>query len=216
MNDSLKDLFFASYISRGELVYRNDRIELINYFNKEKAYFLYNYIESNGLEKYIRINSKNSKMTIVVDQNCKDQETLIMLFLGTLTLKSPKVLDFISLHTALVLINLFGQRKVEGISVNTHLHAEKQKILSHVLSKRLNTLVVPTKNHLLLPYIRELVIENLPKCEIVNALELANYMTKSEINELNKNHSAWEVSHETPLDEFNDPGFPYHYFELLQ
>jgi len=181
----LKNLIIASLMSEGEIFYSKNKGEsyLLVPFLKEKSYYLSNHIKHHNLKEYIIVEPHKEQMKIVYKSI---YEGLVAQWYEQGQKIFTKRLDpsLITYKSIIICINLFGSRKLEGISIPTSVDKRYLKNLSYCIEKNLEITVIPGKSQIKIPEVPRLFLSTIDKVSTFDSTELANYLTNQEKNKL--------------------------------
>ncbi|MGN7299754.1 hypothetical protein [Ferdinandcohnia sp. SAFN-114] len=181
----LKNLILASLMSEGEISYSQNSSEsyLVVPFSKEKSYYLSNHIKHHNLKEFIIVEPHKEQMKIAF--NSIFEELVAQWYEEGLKIFSKRLdPSFITYQSIIICINLFGSRKLEGISIPTSVDKRFLKNLSYCIEKNLGITVIPGKNQIKIPEVPSLFLENIDRTSTFDSTELANFLTNQEKNKL--------------------------------
>lgn len=182
---ALKNLLLASLMSEGEISFsiKGNQSYIVVPFSKEKSYYLSNHIKHNNLKEFVIVEPQREQMKIVYYTIFKNLvegwfENGLKIFSKRL---DPSLITYQSI---ILCINLFGIRKLEGISIPTSIDKRFIKNLSYCIEKNLGVTVIPGKNSIKIPDVTTLFLKNIEKVSTFDSTELANFLTNQEKNKL--------------------------------
>jgi len=181
----LKNLLIASLMSEGEfsLSQNNSQSYLVVPFSKEKSYYLSNHIKHHNLKEFVIVEPHREQMKIVF--NSLFEELVERWYENGLKIFSKRLDPSLITYQSIILcINLFGTRKLEGISIPTSVDKRFLKNLSYCIEKNLGITVIPGKNQIKIPEVPILFLKNIEKVSTFDSTELANFLTNQEKNKL--------------------------------
>lgn len=188
--EELKNLLIASLMSEGELSFsqKNSKSYLVVPFSKEKSYYLSNHIRHHNLKEYVIVEPHKDQMKII--NNLLSEEFIEQWYENGLKIFSKRLDPSLITYQSIILcINLFGTRKLEGISIPTSVDKRFLKNLSYCVEKNLGITVIPGKNQIKIPEVPNLFLKNIEKVSTFDSTELANFLTNQEKNKLVQSYS---------------------------
>ncbi|MFC0273761.1 hypothetical protein ACFFIX_20450 [Metabacillus herbersteinensis] len=180
----LENLIIASLISCGDVTsFKDENYTLEVPFEKDKSFYLSNYLKHNGLYDFVLVEPTKGQFKIppntylnkLVHQWYQDGNKIFSKKLD------PKLLNY---HSIILCINLFGSRKIEGISVPTNVDKRFLRTITYCIEKCIHVSVIPGRGQIKIPDVPNLFIDNVEEINAIDSTELANYLTNQEINKL--------------------------------
>ncbi len=184
-DQALINLVVASLISEGYPAYsrRNSKNELCVPFQKEKSYYLRNYLKSFELGTFVDVEIRKEEMRIVLNDGL--YQLVNQWYEGNAKVFNTKIAtEYLNNHAVILCINLFGTRKVEGIGIPTSISKSYLRTVSFSLEKILNLNVVIGNNQLKIIQVAELFLESYKNFSSIDCTEIANFLTQTEKNKL--------------------------------
>ncbi|MBU7595904.1 hypothetical protein [Metabacillus halosaccharovorans] len=180
----LIDLIVAALISNGEISRENDALKLSCSFNVEKSYYLLSYLKQYSLQDIVYVNSKREQITIISPFLVEIYDKWYEKGLKKFSFKSEN--SFLTFDSIITSINLFGERKVEGVSIFTTTDKRYLKNLAYSIEKTLGTTVFPTKNIIKIPDFTSLFLTAYKDISVLNSAEMSNFLTNQEKKQILK------------------------------
>lgn len=172
---ALHNLTVGGLIGEGEVSFDDPfRIE----FNLEnnKLAFIHNYISENELDSMVQVNLKRNQLTIYTEK--KD---------FTHWYKSDQkiyVSSDVSYKSILIALILFGDRKMESLSIHSSVSPKYLPTMAYSLEKILKVPIYAATKELKLFNTNNLFLNALKHLSLIECTELANFLTLSEKREL--------------------------------
>lgn len=174
----LYDLASALLIGEGEFDFSDDS-KLSVPFDRKKSMYLSEVIKNERLSDYININPKRGQIYLhshevletIKYQWYKDGKKIFSFILDP---------NLLTLKSIIMCINLFGERKLETISIPTNIEREHIKTLAYCIEKHLNVPVIPGANQVKITNIPTFVIECVYDLPAIHSTELINFLTEKE------------------------------------
>lgn len=175
---NLYDLAIALLIGEGEFDFGSDS-KLSVPFDRKKSMYLLEVIKNERLNDYIDINQKRGQIYLhshmVLEtlkfQWYKDGNKIFSFILD------PKLL---TLKSIIMCINLFGERKLETISIPTNIEKDHIKTLAYCIEKHIKVPVIPGSNHIKISNIPTFVIDCIHDLPAIHSAGLINFLTEKE------------------------------------
>lgn len=175
---NLYDLAIALLVGEGEFDFGSDS-KLSVPFDRKKSMYLLEVIKNERLSDFIDINSKRGQITLhthmvleaIRYQWYKDGKKVFSFILDP---------NLLTLKSIIMCINLFGERKLETISIPTNVEKEHNKTLAYCIEKHLNVPVIPGANQIKITNIPTFIIECINDLPAIHSAELINFLTEKE------------------------------------
>ncbi|MCM3441362.1 hypothetical protein AB3Z07_27780 (plasmid) [Metabacillus halosaccharovorans] len=175
---SLIDLIIAALISNGEITRGDEAMVFTCSFNIEKSYYLLSYLKQYSLQDIVSVKSKREQITIISPILEEVYDDWYEKGVKKFSIKGDNsLLTFNSIITS---INLFGERKVEGVSIFTSTDKRYLKNLAYSLEKILGTTVLPLKNNIKIPDFTSWFLKSYKYLSVLNSAEMSNFLTNQE------------------------------------
>lgn len=181
---NLHDLATALLIGEGEFGVRAGiERSLTVPFDRKKSWYLSETIKNEQLTDFIDINSKRGQLYLhshsvletLYPQWFKDGNKIFSFIMD------PKLLN---LKSIVLCINLFGERKLETISIPTTVEKEHIKTLAYCMEQHLQVPVVPGTNQIKIANIPNFVLNCINDLPAIHSAELINFLTDKEKKKL--------------------------------
>lgn len=181
-NQELHNLILACLIGEGE--HSRDGHILNAIYTQDKTLFLINFIKEYDLKDFVSIEPYKSKLTIkTVD---------LVLYKKAWYEGQNKIFskrldpDLLTLKSIILCAILFGNRRIEKISINTSVDSNYVRTLAIAMEQHLKVPVIPSKNQLKICDIPNFVIQHIDHLTMLENAELASFLTNQEKSKLVK------------------------------
>ncbi|QHA38737.1 hypothetical protein D5E69_23175 (plasmid) [Rossellomorea marisflavi] len=172
---ALHNLTVGGLIGEGEISFEDPfRIE-VNLENNKLA-FIHNYISENELDSLVQVNLKRNQLTIYTQQKefthwYKNEQKVY-------------VSSDVTYKSILIALILFGDRKMESLSIHTSVASKYLPTMAYSLEKILKVPIYAATKELKLFNTNNLFLNALMHLSLIECTELANFLTISEKREL--------------------------------
>lgn len=177
--EGLESLIIAALISTGEIDRcNNEEWTLRVPFSIEKSYYLLNFLKQHSLNDYVIVETKREQIKLIspllvhyYNQWYKEGDKIFS------KKADPSLLSFNSIITS---VNLFGERRLEGLSIQTSVCTAFVKNLTYCLEKSLETTVLPSRGLIKIPNVNALFVKFYNELSLLDSTEMSNYLTNQE------------------------------------
>ncbi|MDO6657400.1 hypothetical protein [Anaerobacillus sp. 1_MG-2023] len=177
-----EDLITAALIGEGYLDNYNAKDELVIPFAKEKSFYLYNLLKDNSYKDSIRFEARRGQFKIDITDNISLVQSWYES--GQKVFKKELAFKYLSFRSVVIAVNVFGERKIEGITVPSTIPNEFIRTLSYCIERKLNLTVVSGKNCIKIPEVPNLFLETYKNLDTFDSTQLLSYLTKAEKSKL--------------------------------
>lgn len=177
-----EDLITAALIGEGYLDTFNDKDQLVIPFAKEKSFYLYNLLKDNTYKDSIKFEARRGQFKIDISDNTSIAHSWYEN--GQKVFKKELAFKYLSFRAVVIAVNVFGERKIEGISVPSTISMEYIRTLSYCIERKLNLTVVSGKNCIKIPEVPNLFLETYKNLDTFDSTQLLSYLTKAEKSKL--------------------------------
>lgn len=180
---TLTDLAIAMLIGEGEFDLFTKEITLTTPYDRKKSLYLSEVIKNESLVDYVNINPKKEQFTIL-------QHPVLHPLMDQWYKGNSKVFSFvldpnlISLKSIVLCINLFGERKLESISIPTNVDKDHIKTLCYCIEQNIHVPVIPGGNHIKITNIPTFIGGCIGETSTIHSAELINFLTEKEKKKL--------------------------------
>ncbi|KZE68024.1 hypothetical protein AWM68_17800 [Fictibacillus phosphorivorans] len=179
VTNGLKELAIAALIGEGEFDNYSSGPVLKVPLDRKKTLYLIDIIKNKKLKDHVTIEPDKGQFSIhshntlntLKEQWYKDNRKIFSMILD------PKL---INLQSIIISINLFGDRKLETISIPTNVDREHIKAISYCVEHHLQVPVIPSPNSIKITDIPTFVLNSVNDISAIHSVELLNYLTDKE------------------------------------
>lgn len=177
---ALREFAIAALISEGE--YLDEHTISIPFYNHKKILYLNEMLSQKQLKDYVIVNMKKRQMDINVKSLPDLKNEWYMNNIKTFSLMVNP--DLISLESIIMAMNLFGNRKLETITIPTTVDKAFMRTLSMCMEVHLKVNVVPGNGHYKIYDIPNLVLHTIDHTLTIHSAELTNFLNVKEQKKL--------------------------------
>ncbi|MBF0706755.1 hypothetical protein IQ283_09055 (plasmid) [Alkalihalobacillus hwajinpoensis] len=177
-----EDLITAALIGEGYLDTYNNEAELVIPFAREKSFYLYNLLKDKTYKDSIKFEARRGQFKIDISDNFSLVDSWYEK--GQKVFKKELAFKYLSFRSVVIAVNIFGERKIEGISVPSTIPSKYIRTLSYCIERKLNLTVVSGKNCIKIPEVPILFLDTYKNLDTFDSTQLLSYLTKAEKNKL--------------------------------
>lgn len=183
---ALYNLVIASLLGTGYINPREEgRINKIHVpYEHEKRFYLSDYLTQYQLQNYVNVKERANEFNI--DLSGELQLIVEKWFVGQEKTFKKNFLSKTDFQAIILLINLFGYRQIQGVSLQTNVNREYLFTLCFTIGRYLGVKTIISQNNIKIIDTMDLFLETVYKTTSFDSSNIANYLSKKEVKELGK------------------------------